>query len=224
MCDAVWGTGSSASGLEGSGSGTVSGAEYVLTSLEDSCHHSEDTRFSFPTVVSTTKKRNGRGRPRKHIDPTFLRDAMAAGRGIKVSELAPLIGVHRNTLSAHLKREGLQPRYSSMNDLELEGLVKIFKVQKPASGLRYLMGFLRNRGIRVQRRRVVGAMRRVDVLGQKLRKRKIIQRRKYHVPRPNSVWHIDGHHKMIRWGIVFHAIVDGYCRTVSRHSVFPVSR
>ncbi len=34
-------------------------------------------------------------------------------------------------------------------------------------------------------------------------------------PRPNSVWHIDGHHKLIRWGIVVHGMVDGFCRTVS---------
>ena len=29
---------------------------------------------------------------------------------------------------------------------------------------------------------------------------------------PNSVWHLDGYHKLIRWGIVIHGAVDGYSR------------
>jgi hypothetical protein len=59
------------------------------------------------------------------------------------------------------------------------------------------------------------SLRRVDSLGGVLRQRKIIKRRVYHVTRPNALWHLDGHHKMIRWGIVTHGFADGYCRTVS---------
>ncbi|KAF5309236.1 hypothetical protein D9619_012711 [Psilocybe cf. subviscida] len=40
-------------------------------------------------------------------------------------------------------------------------------------------------------------------------------RQKYRVPRPNALWHIDGHHKLIHWGIVIHGIADGYSRTVT---------
>lgn len=32
---------------------------------------------------------------------------------------------------------------------------------------------------------------------------------------PNSVWHVDGHHKLIRWRIVTHGCIDGYSRTVT---------
>jgi len=32
------------------------------------------------------------------------------------------------------------------------------------------------------------------------------------VPGSNSVWDLDGYHKLIRWGIVFHGAVDGYSR------------
>ncbi|ESK83118.1 hypothetical protein Moror_6050 [Moniliophthora roreri MCA 2997] len=28
------------------------------------------------------------------------------------------------------------------------------------------------------------------------------------------MWHIDRHHKLIRWGFVIHGIIDGFCRTV----------
>jgi len=30
------------------------------------------------------------------------------------------------------------------------------------------------------------------------------------VPWPNSLWHIDGHHSLIRWGFVVHGCVDGF--------------
>ena len=59
------------------------------------------------------------------------------------------------------------------------------------------------------------ALRRMDGLRYVLRWRDVIRRRKYDVPRPNYLWHIDGHHKLIFWGIVIHGIVDGFCRSVS---------
>lgn len=37
----------------------------------------------------------------------------------------------------------------------------------------------------------------------------------YFVERPNALWHIDGHHKLILWGIVIHGVADGDSRTVS---------
>ena len=102
-----------------------------------------------------------------------------------------------------------------ISDADLDTLVRTFKVQKPESGLRYIIGFLRNRGLRVQRRRVIASARRVDRLGRALRERKAIKRRRYQVKRPNALWHVDGHHKLIRWGIVIHGFIDGFCRTVS---------
>ena len=42
------------------------------------------------------------------------------------------------------------------------------------------------------------------------RYKKAINCRSYHVPGPNSVWHIDRYHKLIKWGIVVHGAVDGY--------------
>lgn len=39
-------------------------------------------------------------------------------------------------------------------------------------------------------------------------------RRIYRVPFVNALWHIDGHHKLIRWKIVIHGGMDGYSRMV----------
>ena len=30
------------------------------------------------------------------------------------------------------------------------------------------------------------------------------------VPCPNYIWHIDGNHKLIRWGLVLHNAIDGF--------------
>ena len=29
---------------------------------------------------------------------------------------------------------------------------------------------------------------------------------------PNSLWHVDGHHKLVRWRIVIHGGIDGFSR------------
>ncbi|KAJ7458755.1 hypothetical protein B0H11DRAFT_1617145, partial [Mycena galericulata] len=63
--------------------------------------------------------------------------------------------------------------------------------------------------LRVQKRRVHSAVHRTDGLGRILRRRTVIKRRTYEVLRPHALWHIDGHHKLILWGIVIHGIVDG---------------
>ncbi|KAF8871940.1 hypothetical protein CPB84DRAFT_1691779, partial [Gymnopilus junonius] len=44
----------------------------------------------------------------------------------------------------------------------------------------------------------------------------IIKRVKYSVKGPNALWHLDGHHKLIWWGIVLHGFVDGFSRTVCK--------
>lgn len=176
--------------------------------------HREDARIHIPEVISTLKT-GRRGRPRKVVDPEFLRIATAPNRRITFTKLAKLLGIHRNTLTSCMKEHGVEKWYSTISNHELDDLVNAFKVQRPESGYRYLVGHLQNCGLRIQRRRIVGALQRVDMLGRKLRNRKVIRRRKYRVKRPNSLWHVDGHHKLIRWGIVIHAFIDGFCRTVS---------
>ena len=39
-------------------------------------------------------------------------------------------------------------------------------------------------------------------------------RRVYNVPGPHHLWHNDGHHKLIRYGLVTHGCVDGNTRTI----------
>ncbi len=168
----------------------------------------------YVTTIETGK----RGRPSIVIDPQILREAASSNRRLNLSELARIFGVHRHTLRKQLDQLNL-PRlssYSAISDVDLDELIGAYKQVKPNSGTRYVMGYLSQCGIRLQRRRIQDALRRIDALGRVLRNHAAIDRRVYTVPYPNYLWHIDGHHKLIRWGIVIHGGADGFDRMVSR--------
>ena len=42
----------------------------------------------------------------------------------------------------------------------------------------------------------------------------VVSRRQYSVPWPSSLWHLEGHHSLIRWGFVIHGCIDGFSRRV----------
>ncbi|KAK7053858.1 hypothetical protein R3P38DRAFT_3305267 [Favolaschia claudopus] len=115
---------------------------------------------------------------------------VAPGRRITLTKLAVLAGVHRHTLRAYLIKYGVYQRFCAIFDHDFDLLVKTFKSAKPTLGVSYVIGVLRNH--------------------------QAIDRQRYSVPHSNYLWHLDGHHKLIRWGIVIHGIVDGYCQTVVR--------
>lgn len=162
----------------------------------------------------TTVKSGKSGRPRKEIDVEFLQDAMSSQRRISISTLARTLGIDRHVLSRRLKEAGISTKFSALRKSDLDELVKGFRTTKPESGLRYLAGFLRQRGLKIQKRRVTASVKRVDGLGRILRQRHKIKRRTYKVSRPNALWHIDGHHKLILWGFVIHGIIDGCAHVV----------
>ncbi|KAJ7146579.1 hypothetical protein C8R44DRAFT_591430, partial [Mycena epipterygia] len=124
--------------------------------------------------------------------------------------LAQAMGISAPTLRNHLRANGVDTKFAALSKTELDALIKSFCNAKPDSGVRYLIGFLRRHGVRVQRRRVYSAIHRVDGLGRVLRQRRVVQRKPYRVSRPHALWHVDGHHKLILWGIVIHGFIDGY--------------
>jgi len=78
----------------------------------------------------------------------------------------------------------------------------------------YLFGVL---NVQVARKRLRAAIRRVngDALQQRREQfgKKII-RREYKVGGPHRLWHVDGMHKLIRYGFIVHGCVDGFSRLV----------
>ncbi|KAG9089884.1 hypothetical protein FS749_000974 [Ceratobasidium sp. UAMH 11750] len=162
------------------------------------------------TFAVVKKQVEGRGGRRTIIDPDILREALSPGRTINISLLAKALGVSRPTIYSNMRQYGITRAYSKLSDRELDAVVANYKELRPASGLRFMMAYLRTSSLRVQRSRVHQSLKRVDGVGSKLRKRKAVKRREYSVPGPNCLWHLDGHHKLIRWGIVVHGMIDGY--------------
>ena len=154
------------------------------------------------------------GHPRKVVNLEYLQEATSTHCAIPITKLPNVLKIHRHTLEHEIERNGVTHQFAALSDCDLDRLVKVFKSTKPDSGICYLVGFLRYHGLRVQQKRVIHSVKQVDSVGRALRVRKTIKRRKYSVRRPNSLWHLDGHHKLITWGIVIHGIIDGYCCTV----------
>ncbi len=140
---------------------------------------------------------------------------MSAKRSISLTKLASTLGIHRHTIRRNLKSYGIQRMFSTISDDHLDLVIRLYKAKRPNSGIRYLIGFLRSHGIRIQKSRLYQSLNRVDGLGHALRQQTAIKRREYYSSRPNALWHCDGHHKLIMWGFVIHGFIDGYCRTVS---------
>ncbi|KAK7016173.1 hypothetical protein R3P38DRAFT_3321557 [Favolaschia claudopus] len=147
--------------------------------------------FASPVTVIRTGKR---GRPRKEINPELL-----AGDGFSPSYLScstrPCYGCQPAHLIDQMKKHGVHNDFTQLSKADLDKLIPYRFLTLPC--------------VRVQKRRVFSSVRRVDGIGRILRQRRIIERGKYQVSWPHALWHIDGHHKLILWGIVIHGIVDG---------------
>lgn len=162
-----------------------------------------------------TQHTHRKGRPRKVISAAYLAHACSPYRNISIRKLSSVLGVHRHTVRNYMKLYGIKRQWDDISDPELDTVIRKFKEQKPKVGFRYIVGFFRSHGVRIQKHRVLASIRRVDGLGRTLRTHSTIRRRKYVSSRPNALWHCDGHHKLILWGIVIHGFADGFCRTVS---------
>ena len=77
-----------------------------------------------------------------------------------------------------------------------------------------MQGHILQRGIRVPRQMLRDAIYRVDHDGVVSRCLSVVRCRVYSVPYPNYIWHMDSHHKLIRWRLVIHGAVDGFSRAI----------
>lgn len=163
------------------------------------------------TVVHTGR----RGRPMKVIDKDFLEDATSARRKLSIAAIAKSLKLPTKTVRRNMTRHEIVRAFDDLSDEDLDLLVRTYKIGKPTSGNRFVAAFLRTENLRIQQERVRNSVARVDGLGQTLRYHDTIYRREYKTPRSNHLWHCDGHHKLILWGIVIHGSIDGHDHTVS---------
>ena len=161
-----------------------------------------DQGTAYSTSVTTTQF--GPGRKRYGIS----RDQLEHLRSLFFSwqKIADMLQVSVSTIQQRCREFGLSDefeRYSDITDDELDQIHASVTGNlregplTPNMGRRRFIGAFRSLGLRIQRWRVSECLRRVDPIGTALRWRKTILRRKYFVPTPNRLWHIDSGHKLI---------------------------
>jgi hypothetical protein len=138
------------------------------------------------------------GRPKFHI----CRDQLVylIEHNFSAVSIANMFDISLSTVRRRMREQGLSStqQFASLSDEELDSIVSEIKLSHPQCGYRMVIGHLRSRGLKIQQDRVRTSLRRVDPEGTTVRWMAAIYRRKYSVKGPNSLWHIDGYHKLIR--------------------------
>ena len=156
---------------------------------------SEETGYRAALLISGGR---GRGRPSYQNSREqlvyFLRERFSR------REVADMLRVSLSTVARRIREHGLVNLlpYSTISDEDLDRVVRDVQALFPNIGYRRMLGELTRRGIVIQHARVRASMIRTDPEGAVLRWMDTIQRRSYSVYGPNALWHIDGHHKLIR--------------------------
>jgi len=134
--------------------------------------------------------------------------------GYTWSQVADAMQISRTTLWRCMKDSCNVQKYTDISDDELDSHLSQMQREHPNCGQQLLLGYLKDRGILVQRQRLRDSITRTDPIRRYLRWHEVVSRRTYSVRRSNSLWHIDGHHSLIRWRMVVHGGIDGYSRMI----------
>ncbi len=156
---------------------------------------------------------NGHGRPRVNVGASQLTYLVESG--FRVRDIAALFYCSKRTIERRMAELNIRASdFSRISDRDLDSQILSIVSLHRHSGEKTVQGQLRSRGIKVQRQRVRDSLHRVDPVGIELRSIRILHRRVYRVRSPNSLWHLDGYHKLIRWNIVIHGGIDGFSRLI----------
>ncbi len=111
--------------------------------------------------------------------------------------------VHYKTLHRFIRRNHIIPpsqRFTEITNNDLEIIIRNLNRQYPNSGAAEMLALLRSRTppVLIQRDRCRSILAEVDPEGTARRWAQAIRRRQYSVPSPNSLWHMDTNHALIR--------------------------
>jgi hypothetical protein len=137
--------------------------------------------------------------------------------GFSKQRIGRLLGVSRWTIYRRVQEYGLYhvSAFSDLSDAEIDEKIRGYiNRHGRTTGEVFLMGYLRSLGIHVPRRRLRASITRIDPANVALRWGAAVYRRCYQVPWANSLWHLDGHHSLIRWSLVIHGCIDGFSRRI----------
>ena len=176
----------------------ISTLEKIWISKLENCKLDSRENFScFEHFNAQILASGKRGRPSYSFDFDQVSDLRELG--FTYETISKIMDVHRTTLWRALKKAGITTQeYSPISDSDLDKVILEIKHLHPLSDEVVIRGILRARSIRIQRHRVRKSIHRVDPVNTALRWIRKNPRMVYSVPGPNSLWHNDGLHKLIR--------------------------
>ena len=165
----------------------------------------------FPTVCPRSR---GVSRPRYEISLPQL-EFLCNTIWFTWSQIRGMLLVSRTTLWRRVQNlESFSNCYTTTSDAELGELIIEIRRGFPNAGISMMLGHLRRKNLFIQRQHVRSSLVRIDPVGRCLRWFNTIGRRVYSVRGPNSLWHIDGLHCLIRSRFVIHGGVDSFPRLI----------
>uniref|UniRef100_A0A8C2AGH5 Integrase catalytic domain-containing protein n=2 Tax=Cyprinus carpio TaxID=7962 RepID=A0A8C2AGH5_CYPCA len=191
-------------------------ANEMLDQVSEFLDHLESlTQQHVPQGYSAPLVRGSSGRPRFSITEEQLRFLIEYN--FSTRQMAEILCVSRRTVKRRLReyRISLRDRYTDLSDSDLDNRVRELVGGNDELGAESVWARLAGQGIVVQRHRVRQSLIRTNPVGatQRVTTRRL-HRRVFQVAGPNSLWHLDGNNKLIRWRIVIHGGIDGYSRLV----------
>ena len=174
--------------------------EVVSTSLTQEDEQNEEPVLP-REVVETNNKR-------LKINKSKLESLLSLGFPVRRIAEEGLLGkvVHYNTIHEFMKKNNMpsmRERYTTKTDEELKELIRQINNDFPNSGIREVVAHLKrqNPPVLLQRIRCQQLLSEVDPVGSAVRWAQTIKRRQYSVPTPNSLWHIDSNHALVRYNL-----------------------
>jgi hypothetical protein len=153
------------------------------------------------------------GRPNIRIDYIKARDLLRSQ--LSLGKVASALKISTSTLRRLIVgHPDLSPPAAQVSDEELRNIIRSLLLNRELFGTGEVIvsGHLRAIGVKVTRDRVRSVLRILDQENAIDRRPNRLVRRVYKVKGPNYLWHIDGFHKLIHYGIVIHGCIDGFSR------------
>ncbi|XP_057217742.1 uncharacterized protein LOC130571067 [Triplophysa rosa] len=186
-------------------------AEYIA---EVNAHRQPERQtsssYQAPLICS-----GGRGAPYNSITREQL--SFLKSCGFSLTSIAEILQVSLATVKRHMKKFNLNHAvsFSEVSDDALDEMIKDIVAGNDQLGSEAVRAQLQAGGVQVQRHSIRKSLARINPRAAALReKSQRPQRRLYREAGPNSLWHLDGNHKLIRWRIVIHGGIDGYSRLI----------
>ncbi|KAG9040593.1 hypothetical protein FS837_000419 [Tulasnella sp. UAMH 9824] len=110
--------------------------EHDLRAAEDYAKGQENTEIVELKPIQTAQT-GLPGRPRKVINPIYLKRALSNRQMVSIAELARILGVCRSTIYRYMKLYNIDRRWSNITDGQLDVLLHAYRLHRPESGLQY---------------------------------------------------------------------------------------